>query len=82
MALWMRAWRRHPRELPEPAVATVPTRLVWGLEDAFIPLDDPAPSLALLREGEVVELQDAGHWLLHEEPAETSRLLIEFFRRH
>ncbi|MGH0030633.1 MAG: alpha/beta fold hydrolase [Myxococcota bacterium] len=82
MAMWMRAWREHPQPLPERAIAEPPVRLVWGLGDAFIPLSDPTPSLRLLRRGEVVQLPDAGHWLLHEEPEETSRLLVEFFRRH
>lgn len=79
MALWLRAWRVFPRELPQPARVSVPTRLVWGLQDAFVDLSDPAPSLALLDAGDLVELPDAGHWLLHEEPEETARLMIEFF---
>ena len=81
MAAWLRAWRVFPRALPERAVVRVPTRLVWGLQDAFIDLDDPAPALALIEQGEIVELPDVGHWLLHEEPEETARLLVEFFSR-
>jgi pimeloyl-ACP methyl ester carboxylesterase len=79
MASWLRAWRVHPRALPERAVVRVPTRLVWGLEDAFIDLDDPAPALALIEQGELVELPGVGHWLLHEEPEETARLMVEYF---
>jgi len=79
MAAWLRAFRSYPRELPERAVVRVPTRLVWGLEDAFIDLDDPAPALALTPQGELVELPDVGHWLLHEEPERTAQLLVEFF---
>lgn len=82
MASWLRAWREYPREKPERAIDRVPTRLVWGMQDAFIPLSDPTPSLALMQGGEVVQLPDVGHWLLHEEPEETARLMIEFFRRH
>jgi pimeloyl-ACP methyl ester carboxylesterase len=81
MAAWLRAGRRFPRELPKRAVVRVPTRLVWGLQDAFIDLDDPAPALALIEQGELVELPDVGHWLLHEESEETARLLVEFFSR-
>jgi pimeloyl-ACP methyl ester carboxylesterase len=81
MAAWLRARRVFPRELPVPAVVRVPTRLVWGLQDAFIDLDDPAPALARIETGELVELPDAGHWLLHEEPEETARLLVEYFSR-
>lgn len=81
MAWWWRAWDAHPRVLPVPAIVPVPVRLVWGLEDAFIPLSDPDASLAFLPRGEVVQLPDTGHWLLHEEPEETGRLLVEFFSR-
>ena len=79
MALWLRAWREFPRELPQPSLVRVPTRLVWGLDDAFIPLIDAAPSLALIEGGDVVELPGVGHWLLHEAPVETARLMTEFF---
>ncbi len=81
MANWMRAWNEHPRVLPEPAPIALPVRLIWGLEDAFIDLDDPAPSLALLEQGEVVEIPGVGHWLLNEDAARTSELMIEFFTR-
>ncbi len=81
MAYWWRGFHAHPRELPERAVVRIPIRLVWGLQDAFIPLSDPEASLALLPQGEVTLLPDAGHWLLHEETEETSRLLVEFFSR-
>jgi pimeloyl-ACP methyl ester carboxylesterase len=58
---------------------SVPTRIVWGERDVF---NDPGyaePSLAFCDDAKLVRLPDAGHWLLHEQPEETSRLLIEFF---
>lgn len=81
MAFWWRGWDAHPRELPDPAIVDVPVLLVWGLQDAFIPLADPEASLAFLPRGEVVELPEAGHWLLHEQPEQTSRLLVDFCSR-
>ena len=39
-----------------------------------------APSLSHCLDGKLVRFEDAGHWLLHEKPAETSELLIQFFR--
>jgi pimeloyl-ACP methyl ester carboxylesterase len=79
MLAWYRASFRHPLDVSgEPAVR-VPTRIVWGERDVF---NDPRlaePSLAYCENAKVVRLPDTGHWLLHEAPAETSRLLIEFF---
>lgn len=37
-------------------------------------------SMKYCTKGDVVILQDAGHWLLHEEPRVTSRLMIDFFK--
>jgi pimeloyl-ACP methyl ester carboxylesterase len=76
---WYRASFRYPAErAPDPRVR-VPTRIVWGGLDRF---NDPRfgePSLAFCDAGQLVRYEDAGHWLLHEKPAETSELLIGFF---
>ena len=39
------------------------------------------PYQAMIEDGELTLLPDVGHWLLHEEPEETARLLVESFSR-
>jgi len=76
---WYRASGRFPYDPTGPQRVSVPTRIVWGERDVF---NDPGyaePSLAFCDDARLVLIPDAGHWLLHEKPAETSRLLVEFF---
>jgi pimeloyl-ACP methyl ester carboxylesterase len=76
---WYRAGFRYPVSSSGPQRVSVPTRIVWGERDVF---NDPSyaePSLAFCDDAKLVLFPDAGHWLLHEKPAETSRLLIDFF---
>ena len=80
MASWLRAGPLYPRELPEDAIVRLPTLLVWGRDDAFLDFATAAPTLELCADAALVEIPNAGHWLLHEEPAHTSQLLIDFFQ--
>src|SRR5262249_19219584 len=70
MIHWYRALRLAPAA---PAAAPagrvrVPTRVIWGARDAFIGREFAADSVALCERGELQLLQDATHWLQHEEP--------------
>jgi pimeloyl-ACP methyl ester carboxylesterase len=79
MLNWYRASARYPVDLTGEQRVVVPTRIVWGGRDVF---NDPSyaePSLAYCDDAQLVRIPDAGHWLIHEKPAEISRLLIEFF---
>lgn len=76
---WYRATGRFPVDVSGPQRVTVPTRVVWGDLDRF---NDPSyaePSLGFCDDAKLVMIQDAGHWLPDEKPAEMSRLLVEFF---
>ncbi len=58
---------------------TIPVRVVWGANDAFF---NPA-AVAFTRDrvgsGAFVEVPDASHWVLLDEPELTSREMIAFF---
>ncbi len=72
-------YRADPVPVGEGTVQ-VPTRVVWGRQDAFLPFALAGASVARCRDAELRERDDLGHWLLHEDPVYTSRALIEFFR--
>ena len=76
---WYRASFRYPVETPAEPRVRMPARIVWGALDAFNDPRHAEPSLAFCDDAKLVRFPDAGHWLLHEKPAETSQLLIEFF---
>ena len=79
MINWYRALFRHRIRFPDRTVH-VPTRILWGERDAFLLADMAQESLRYCAKGELFTFAEATHWLLHEEPARVSELLIDFFR--
>jgi pimeloyl-ACP methyl ester carboxylesterase len=79
MINWYRALFRHRIKFPDRTVR-VPTRILWGERDAFLLAEMAQLSLRYCAKGELITFPGATHWLLHEEPARVSELLIDFFR--
>jgi len=79
MINWYRAAFRYPPTIAGSGVVEVPTRLVWGMQDRFFPSNLAALSIRHCTHGTLVEVPNAGHWLLHEEPDLTSQQMIDFF---
>jgi pimeloyl-ACP methyl ester carboxylesterase len=76
---WYRAsLRRRPQRVPSQRV-TVPTLLIWGAKDRFLCRELAQPSIDLCDEGKLVFIEEASHWVQHEEPARVNELLLEFF---
>jgi pimeloyl-ACP methyl ester carboxylesterase len=80
MINWYRALFR---ETPDPEAVesriSVPTRILWGMKDAFLLSAMAAESVKYCDHGELFEFPEATHWVHHEEPERVNRLLIEFF---
>jgi pimeloyl-ACP methyl ester carboxylesterase len=81
MINWYRALFR---EIPDTEAVNsrvrVPTRILWGMKDAFLLSAMAAESVKYCDNGELFEFPEATHWLHHEEPERVNQLLIEFFR--
>ena len=80
MINWYRALFRHRTRFPDRTVH-VPTRILWGMRDAFLLAEMAQDSLRYCTEAELYTFAQASHWLQHEEPARVSELLIDFFRK-
>ena len=80
MVNWYRAAFRHPHAFGGDGMVRVPTRIVWGMKDRFFENRMARLSLKHCADASLVELDDATHWLLHEEPERTSQEMIAFFR--
>lgn len=80
MINWYRAAARYPVNVPDDSLVQVPTRIVWGMQDRYFDTRMAPLSLKYCKHGTLLEVANAGHWLLHEEPELTSRELSEFFR--
>jgi pimeloyl-ACP methyl ester carboxylesterase len=81
MIHWYRALFRHRTRFPDRTVL-VPTRILWGMRDAFLLSEMAQDSLRFCTNAELYTFADASHWLQHEEPARVSQLLIDFFHAH
>ena len=57
----------------------MPVLFVSGARDAFVPREADRVTAATLPPNAFVELPEASHWLLLEEPARIGALLVEFF---
>jgi pimeloyl-ACP methyl ester carboxylesterase len=77
MLAWYRAALRRPLGTPERAEVVAPTTIVWGARDRALGVDMVAPSLALCRGGRSRIVDDATHWIQHEEPELVTRTILD-----
>ena len=78
MLNWYRALARLPRDAP--ARVTMPTLILWGLQDPALQPGLAAASLALCDDGRIVRYPRATHWLAHEEPEAINAELLAFLQ--
>jgi epoxide hydrolase 4 len=79
MINWYRAAMRDPPRPPSDARIHVPTMLIWGTKDTFLNRGLAKPSLEQCDHGRLEFIEEATHWVQHEEP-EVNRLLLDFLR--
>jgi pimeloyl-ACP methyl ester carboxylesterase len=79
MLQWYRAALRARPRPPASTQVRVPTLLLWGAKDGFLGKEMAEPSIARCDHGRLVLLDEAGHWVQHEEPEQVNRLLLELF---
>lgn len=72
-------YRSIVRARPQPIRQQVelPTRILWGAEDDFLDSEMAHKSLAYCTDGELRMVDDATHWILHEEPAVVVETLLD-----
>jgi pimeloyl-ACP methyl ester carboxylesterase len=79
MLNWYRAGFGHvPIQRPTAKRVSVPTLLIWGLRDRFLHHKTGQRSIELCDQGRFEPIATAGHWVLHEEPARVTQLILEF----
>jgi len=80
MVNWYRAAARYPvPERTDPV--DPPTLVVWGTGDEFLRTEMARESVAYCRDGRVILLDDATHWLHRERPGRVADHLCEGFAR-
>jgi pimeloyl-ACP methyl ester carboxylesterase len=79
MINWYRASLRHlGRSTASPRIR-VPVLVLWGQRDPHLSYEMAPPSVDLCQDGRLVTFEEAGHWVLRDEPAAVSRRLIRHF---
>lgn len=78
MLNWYRAALNGTIELDQEV--TVPTLLVWGKQDQFLSEEMAQPSIDLCEDGRLEILENATHWVQHEEAEQVNELIQEFIQ--
>jgi pimeloyl-ACP methyl ester carboxylesterase len=71
---------RPPRE-PGSLRVKPPTLLIWGVQDTALARELAPMSIDLCDDGRLVFLDEATHWVLHEEPERVSALIEGFLAK-
>jgi pimeloyl-ACP methyl ester carboxylesterase len=80
MLNWYRSVMQKPPTPPESLRITVPTLLIWGVQDKFLGRELVQPSLGLCDDGHLVFFEEATHWVHHEEAERVNELINTFIR--
>jgi pimeloyl-ACP methyl ester carboxylesterase len=79
MLNWYRAlFQTRSVRLPSSRIR-VPTLMIWGAQDKFVGRELAQPSVDLCDEGRLEFIEQATHWVHHEEPERVNTLMKEFF---
>ncbi|GAB2560169.1 alpha/beta fold hydrolase [Spirosoma aerophilum] len=76
MINWYRASLRKPPARRSSIRVTIPTLLIWGTRDKFLKREMAQPSIDLCDNGRLVFLENASHWVQHEEARRVIELII------
>ena len=76
MLNWYRAIARA-RPTPVRQQVAVPTRMLWGADDVALDIEMAHKSIEYCTDGELQVVDDATHWILHEEPALAVETLLD-----
>lgn len=79
MINWYRAALRARPPWPEAPRVRTPTLLIWGTRDRALEQEMAKPSIDLCDQGRLVYMDNASHWVQHEEPGAVNALLADFF---
>lgn len=59
----------------------VPVKIIWGVNDDFLSEELAEASFKLLDDGEIAWIENATHWVNHEQPEMVNRHILRFLRK-
>jgi len=78
MLNWYRALLRRDMPLAQEKRLTMPVRIIWGVDDAYGIPELANESARLCDDAKIVFVENATHWVAHDEPERVTRALLEF----
>jgi pimeloyl-ACP methyl ester carboxylesterase len=75
---WYRALARRRPKLPPHERVVMPALMIWGVHDPALGRFLAEPSINLCNHGRLIFVEQATHWVQHEEPALVNAHLINF----
>jgi pimeloyl-ACP methyl ester carboxylesterase len=79
MINWYRAAALPGQNTPPDPRISVPTLMIWGAQDRYLAREMAQASIDLCDDGRLVMIEEATHWVQHEEAEQVNRLIGEFF---
>ncbi|MDE5416148.1 alpha/beta fold hydrolase [Alkalihalobacterium chitinilyticum] len=76
MLNWYRAIRAGTMGQISNDPVTVPVRMIWGRKDHFLLLMLAKESMKLCKDGKLTMVQEATHWIHHEQPDVLNKLIL------
>jgi epoxide hydrolase 4 len=80
MINWYRAVIQKPPKSSGSSRITVPTLVIWGAKDKFLGKEMAKQSIDLCDDGQLVFIEEATHWVQHEEAERVNELVDRFFK--
>jgi pimeloyl-ACP methyl ester carboxylesterase len=74
---WYRAAFLRPPKIPENLRIRPRTLVIWGKRDKFLEFPLVPATMEYCDDAQLEVLEDAGHWVHHEEPERVSQLILE-----
>ncbi len=80
MLNWYRAFRYNT--LTSAGKLQLPVLIIWGRKDQFLLHQMAQPSIDRCANGKLVMVDEATHWIHHEQPELVNALIQEFIMGH
>lgn len=80
MLKWYKAFLRYPPELTANMRIKIRTLIIWGVRDAFLSREMAQPSIEMCDNGRLIFVEEATHWVQHEEAERVNELIITFLQ--
>jgi pimeloyl-ACP methyl ester carboxylesterase len=78
MLNWYRALLKKDMPLEGQPRLAMPVRIIWGVNDAYAVPELATESASLCDDAKIFFVENATHWVAHDEPERVTRSLLEF----